>query len=61
MPNSNYKIIYSLKIHIELQRLGFQYITEMKNPKSPIYNCWVYEDTEKLQEALDHLLGGGRK
>ena len=30
MPNSKVKIVYSLRIHIGLQQLGFSYITEMK-------------------------------
>jgi hypothetical protein len=32
MPNSKMKVIYSLRIHIALQKQGFSYITEMKNP-----------------------------
>lgn len=32
MQNSNLKIVYSLRMHIKLQKLGFSYITEMKNP-----------------------------
>lgn len=58
MSNSNIRIIYSLKIHIELQSMGFQYITEMKNPHKPQFNCWVYKNDEKLQKALDRILGG---
>ena len=34
MSNQNVKIIYSLKIHIELQRQGFQPLLEMKNPNN---------------------------
>jgi len=32
MQNTNMKIVYSLRIHIKLQKLGFRYLTEMKNP-----------------------------
>lgn len=59
MLNVKYKIIYSLQIHIKLQSLGFVYITEMKNPKNPKYNCWVYEESEELLEAFDALLKKG--
>jgi hypothetical protein len=56
MSKSNIKIIYSLRIHIELQRMGFTYITEMKNPKNPRFNCWVYEETPEFAQTYDSLL-----
>ena len=56
MSNAKYKIIYSLKIHIALQNLGFVYKVEMKNPKNPKFNCWVYEETEELLQAFDTLV-----
>ena len=56
---SNVKIIYSLRIHIALQAMGFNYITEMKNPSNNNYNCWVYEETPELLEAFDRILKGG--
>ena len=52
MSKVKYKIIYSLQIHIVLQAQGFKYITEMKNPKNPKLNCWVYEETPELLEVL---------
>lgn len=59
MPNSNskFKIIYSLRIHIALQSLGFEYETEMRNPRKPNLNCWVYQNTPEFQLALKQLLG----
>ena len=59
MSNQNVKIIYSLKIHIALQQQGFQYLTEMKNPHNPAFNCWVYEDTDAFHKAYDELLTKG--
>ena len=56
MSNVKYKIIYSLKIHIALQDMGFVYITEMKNPNNSNFNCWVYEETPELLSAFDTLL-----
>lgn len=56
MPNT--KIIYSLKIHIYLQSLGFKYILEMQNPQHDWLNCWVYEETEELLQALDVYFKG---
>lgn len=59
MSNQNVKIIYSLKVHIELQRQGFQHLTEMKNPHNPRFNCWVYAATPDLLAAFDAALKGG--
>lgn len=56
MSSVKYKIIYSLQIHIALQSMGFMYVTEMKNPKNPKFNCWVYEETQELLQAFDTLL-----
>lgn len=57
---SNVKIIYSLKIHIALQKQGFQYLTEMKNPNNQRFNCWVYEETPELLKAFDALVKEGQ-
>ena len=59
MSNLNIKIIYSLRILIKLQRMGFKYITEMKNPQNPRFNCWVYEETDELLKAFDNLVKEG--
>ena len=58
MSNQELKIVYSLKMHIALQQQGFQYLTEMKNPNNPRFNCWVYEATPQFQVAFDALLEG---
>lgn len=57
MSNQNIKVIYSLKMHIALQTQGFVYLTEMKNPNNPRFNCWVYEATPDFLAAFDALLG----
>ena len=58
MKNTKLKILYSLRIHIELQRMGFSYVTEMKNPQFPHLNCWVYEETPLFIKAFDALMEG---
>lgn len=58
MSNQNVKIIYSLKFHIALQKMGFQCLMEMKNPNNPRYNCWVYTADDKFIEAFDELMKG---
>lgn len=59
MSNVNVKVIYSLRIHILLQEQGFCFLTEMKNPKNPKYNCWVYEATPEFLAVLDNIIEGG--
>ena len=61
MSNQNVKIVYSLKVHIELQRRGFTFLTEMKNPQNPRFNCWVYAATPELLAAFDEVLRGGSR
>ena len=61
MSNQNVKIVYSLKVHIELQRRGFTFLTEMKNPQNPRFNCWVYAATPELLAAFDDALKGGTR
>ena len=56
---SNVKIVYSLKIHIELQKQGFVHLTEMKNPNNTQFNCWVYAATPDFLAAFDAALKGG--
>lgn len=58
MSNQNYKIVYSLRMHLEFQRLGFKCLMEMKNPQKPQYNCWVYERTPKFMKKFDELIRG---
>lgn len=55
MPN--YKIIYSLRIHVALQAQGFKHVAEMQNPTQSKYTCWIYEQTADLAAALDALMG----
>lgn len=56
MSNVEVKIVYSLKIHLELQRRNIPYLLEMKNPNQSNFNCWVYERTPRFQEAFDEIL-----
>ena len=58
MQSSKIKVIYSLRIHVALQQMGINYLTEMKNPKNTQLNCWVYEETPEFKKALDNLMGG---
>ena len=61
MSKQNFKIIYSLRIHLKLQEMGFKYLTEMKNPQNMRFNCWVYEATPQLLRAFDNILTSGKE
>lgn len=61
MSKQNFKIIYSLRIHLKLQEMGFKYLTEMKNPQNMRFNCWVYEATPRLLKAFDNILTSGEE
>lgn len=58
MSNQKFKVVYSLRMHLELQRLGFKCLTEMKNPQNPQFNCWVYEQTPEFLMKFDELIRG---
>lgn len=58
MTNANYKVVYSLRVHLALQRMGFNFETEMKNPQRPQFNCWVYLRTPEFIAAFENLVGG---
>ena len=58
MLNAN-KIIYSLRVNIELQKKGFKPITTMENPYKPGLFCWVYEKTPEFVIALNDILKEG--
>ena len=57
MPNQKVNSVYSLRIHVALQQLGFAHITEMKNPQNPHLNCWVYAATPDFTAAFEALMG----
>ena len=53
MPN---KIIYSLRVCLELQKLGFQPVSTMENPYKKGFLCWVFEKTPEFEKALEVIL-----
>ena len=51
MPNTNAnanKIIYSLRIHLELKERNIYPIGTTPNPWKPNFMCWIYKKTEEL-------------
>lgn len=59
MPSTKTKIVYSLRVHVQLQQMGFAHITEMKNPGNQRFNCWVYAATPEFEEAFELLMRQG--
>lgn len=55
MPNSN-KIIYSLRIYLQLKEMGIEPIATTSNPQKPNFICWIYEKTPELMKALDQII-----
>ena len=60
MLNAN-KIIYSLRVYLELQKRGIEHISTTTNPHKPAFMCWIYEKTPELTEALNEIIGGNKK
>ena len=59
MPMLNTKkIIYSLRVYLELKERGFDPIATSQNPQKPNFLCWIYERTPELDVALNELIGG---
>lgn len=58
MQNTTHKIVYSLRVHLKLQELGYKCLLTMPNPQNPGLNCWVYERTPAFLEALKSIIGG---
>lgn len=52
----NAKVIYSLRIFLELQKQGFMPIATMPNPNDQKLMCWVFERTPEFIKALDQIL-----
>lgn len=55
MPDQKNKIIYSMRIMIQLVEAGFMPKGTIPNPKDVRYNCWVFELTPELQATLDRI------
>jgi hypothetical protein len=50
------KIVYSLRIYLELTKRGFYPIATTLNPKNNELICWIYERTPEFIETLDEVL-----
>jgi len=55
------KIVYSLRVYMELQSMGFNYIQTMPNPKNEDLICWIYEATPAFLDALGSIVDERRR
>lgn len=51
------KIIYSLRIYLELKERGIEPVATTENPKKSNFICWIYEKTPELDIALKEIMG----
>lgn len=49
------KIIYSKWVAYELRKKGFPIVRTEINPNKPQFDCWVFEETAEMLEALTRL------
>ena len=55
-----YQTIYSLRIRKALRDKGFEPLIESANPYVKGFKCWLYEDSEALQQAISDIMAGGQ-
>lgn len=58
LNNSTYKTIYSLRIMLELKKLGFEPLLEMDNIYKPPLRCWLFLRSSAFDEALTSIMEG---
>jgi hypothetical protein len=56
MPNAK-KIIYSLRVYLELKEKGIVPVATTENPKKSNFICWIYDKTPELDVALKEIMG----
>lgn len=56
MPNAK-KIIYSLRVYLELKEKGIVPVATTENPKKSNFICWIYDKTPELDIALKEIMG----
>lgn len=52
---SKYYIIYTKRIALALQKLGFAIVKVGVNPNKPEFDCYFFENSEEFQLALKEL------
>lgn len=54
------KVIYSMRVMLQLKERGFEPLATMPNPNRNQFNCWIFDRSEDFDKALDEILGGSQ-
>lgn len=54
--NVKTKIVYSLRIHTQLQIRGIQPLCSMPNPRNEKYLCWIYKKDNNFVKAFNEII-----
>ena len=49
------KIIYSKWVAYELRKQGYPIVRVEVNPNKPQFDCWVFEETAEMLNALTRI------
>ena len=55
MSNNQTYRIYTRWLAVELRKLGFKIISTDINEYHPEYTVWIFENSQKLQQAIPNL------
>ena len=58
--NREYRIVYSMRIAMELIKLGHRVISTMPNPEDARYIAWIFESDDTFEPDLKAVKGGRR-
>lgn len=54
------RIIYSMRIAMELIQMGHIVLTTIPNPEEPKYTSWIFAVDDSFERDLEILKGGAR-
>ena len=60
LKHKQLKIIYSIRVQMQLKAMGYNELYTMPNPQYNYLNCWVYEKTPELLSALNEIIEEGK-
>lgn len=58
--NKEYKIVYSLRIAMNLIERGHKVVTTIPNPENSQYTTWIFQMDETLIQDFESAKGGIR-
>lgn len=58
---SKYYIVYTKNMAYELRKRGFQIVKTGINRNHPQYDTYIFENSQKLQDAVHEITEAGKK